>query len=140
MCVASVSTLATPLIGQIDIHDIKDRRVWGHDSSGSALHTAVMNGKPVFVRVARYPVSDAEFEAEYRLLVRIRDIPQSGCIIGYCDNQTLVFALRDSPIEALTDFISRSGSSWRDKTEKLFRWVEFSMKLHALDPRKYCSL
>ncbi len=67
-------------------------------------------------------ISDQQREAEYRLLVRIRDIPQSGYIIGYCDNQTFVYSMADNlPSKLSLGNMIRPPLKWSERIEWLMR-------------------
>ncbi len=134
----TIAACALPLIGKIDESKITDRKRLPVTKRSLAFETGVLNGIPVLVRTTTTGRSDIAFEAEYRLFVRIRNVPQAGYIIGYCDNQTLVFGFRDKPgeVEFLYSVISGKVSAM-DKTERLLRWVELAMKIHALDPRMF---
>ncbi len=127
-----------PLYGKIQESRLTDRRrIYVVDDCYS-VEMSVMEGRPVLVRVLVKAMSDAEFDAEYDLLVRIRDVPQSGYLIGYCNNQTLVFAITvtaGSHSPSVLSHVLSKAENWRDKIELLLQWVELSRKLHALTPR-----
>ncbi len=124
-----------PLIGKIDEKQITNLTRIGIGSDFS-IEKGVLNGESVLVRRMTVPYSDEQKEAEYRLLVRIRDVPQSGYIIGYCDNQTLVYSLTDNlHSETSLRNVLKPALKWSERIQWLMCWLELAMKMHALSPR-----
>ncbi len=129
-----------PLHGLIDESKITKRKLFSDDKSQKFETGVFFDGTSVLIRTSAKPVSETAFRNEYRLFERVREILQSGVIIGYCNYQTLVFGLIEPPTEHLSTCLARNSESWAVKSEWLLRWVELSMKFHALSPRTFGHL